>query len=587
MSLAQELGRDFLALLLQKHPGVLNGLGNLLEPSLFEQPDRRVVEVLLDARKATRGEIPSPTSLKELVQRHGKGQEKPEVRRELLKALDAIVDRHVADPETVLRLARVDLRNLAIDRRLTTLRLRFDADVERRVEFDLDHALRDLHALQAPDESAMTSPGTAAPKLDIDKLCQAAPYFRDVIDAFEPTTDASYTFLIGAGLMAAIGALGKRAHLKCGTDTFYGNLWLLQIAPSGDRKTTPQNIVRRIEREAQGQWVLARPGSPEGFVQVIAEAGGAGIQVLSELGAWLRQQERNYMVGFREMLTELYDSQSEFKIRRVDKKQPGVPGKSEDADVITYPAYSLIAATTRAWLNRNLSVSDLHSGFLARHQFLPVPKRERPYMHLTRRRPPETAPLGRLVAQLRAVQAIAPPPVGERQPPGWELTIPASVAFGFEQWTSSVQAWRKTTGLSPETGPFFERLYPAVLKVALVCAALRGRRQHIEQPDLLAATVLGSFFAYAIPYVINEELALTRSAQEKQRIVTLLEDAPDRTLTKSELLWKSQMDVRQLNVLLQTLVEEERVDEQDQRKRSGKPGPAAKQYTLRLPGKTS
>ncbi len=444
-----------------------------------------------------------------------------------------------------------------------------------------DQELRDIVTWTADQEAQKTATDVPPirplelPRLDLPTLRTLVPFFDDLLTAFMPTTDAPLEFLVAAGLMATVGAMGKRYLLRVGTDVLYPNLWLALIADSSlPRKTTAQGIAHRIQHLTHGQWILPRAGSPEGFIQALADREGAGVQIIGEFGGWLRAMERNYLSGHKEVLTELYDSIPKFDQQRVRKKVSGATEKQPDSDIVTWPALSLFVASTRAWLNANLTDADVQSGFLARFLFVLVTTTtQRPKLLATRRQPADPDALTRLVDTL---SGVAPTAAGSATdgPPGQRLTIGPEAQAVYEQWA---QTYLRTV---PEAGPFYERLETTVLKLALVCAVLRGERTVIGQAGMAAAVILGRYFVQTIGHALARDFAIGRFAGKKQRILGLLAAAPGQTLKRSELTWKTGWEPKDLTAVLEALVDEGSVLEQEGGK-GAMPGRKGKKYTLR------
>lgn len=545
-----EIGSAYLALLVQGHASLDGAAGNL-DPDAFPQQLRPIVVLIREAFDEYH-EVPSFDTLQSFLRNR---PHKPAYQDLILKSLQELRDRSIPDPRIIAETFTKQAHYCDVQRDI--LRAAQMADEAERQGVLVDR--QELAGLiageaEATPEAEPSQKATPSPVLDVKRLCELVPYFGDVLKAFTPTTDAPLEFLLGTGLVALAGTMGKRFRLSVGTDTLFPNLWVMQIAPSSlRRKTTAQLITHKLCHLTEGHWILPRAGSPEGFIQALGDGGGAGVQIIAEFGAWLRAMERNYMAGHKEVMCELYDSIPAFKAQRTKKKAAGEKEKTPDVDVILWPCLSISTATTRAWLNRNLDESDLYSGFLARFIYL-IAGEPRAKLLATRRQPPEPEALARVVNTLRTIASVAEvAPSTDSQPAGKEMRIRADAQVVYEKWARSYP--RPLL----EAAPFCERLETTVLKVAMICSVAQGSHDWISPKHMEAAVLLGDYFRQAINFVLGEELALGKTAQTKQKVYDLIRAAGKDGLQRKHLLVRAGMYARDLDLVVTTLEEEGRI----------------------------
>ena len=90
----------------------------------------------------------------------------------------------------------------------------------------------------------------------------------------------------------------------------------------------------------------------------------AGIFPVYEFGEFMSKFNRDYMLGVKEFLADLWDSPSQYK------------RSLKGCDVtINNPAISLLGATTIEWLEDKLTQSDLRGGFFPEYFSYPPEKR--------------------------------------------------------------------------------------------------------------------------------------------------------------------------------------------------------------------
>ena len=186
----------------------------------------------------------------------------------------------------------------------------------------------------------------------------------------EPTTDAPLQFHIAGGLVLAGTVAGRSIWLDRGHGRLYPNIWALILAPSSFfRKSTAVSQTERILRKYRdGMYLLPNEMTPEKFIDTLANNPQALLRWKEFAGA-LGQFERNYMFGFKELLTELFDCPPTYE--RALKSQ-------EEPIVIEKPHLNIFAASTIDWLLSKIKEGDIRGGFFSRFiYFAPTAKGKR------------------------------------------------------------------------------------------------------------------------------------------------------------------------------------------------------------------
>lgn len=191
-------------------------------------------------------------------------------------------------------------------------------------------------------------------------------FLRSYVDYCRDTTDAPYIFHLGVGLTILGAALGNNVKIPSWADQMlYPNLWVVLIAPSGFmRKSASIRLGQKLLRHAVGEAVLPDDWTPEKLAHILQD-NPAGLLTISEFTRILAILDRDYNLGSKEMLCELYDSPEEWTLQR----------KSTSNVIIKDASVSLLGATTLDWLEEQVEAKDLRGGFLARFLFLSATER--------------------------------------------------------------------------------------------------------------------------------------------------------------------------------------------------------------------
>ncbi len=198
---------------------------------------------------------------------------------------------------------------------------------------------------------------------------------KDYVDSIASVT-AAHPIMIVATVLADISAFMQRAryippfdpHTGQGDyfSTLYPNLWVLMISPSGLFKTTALNRgnVLSHEREAEIQEekredtqsvILPHRVTAEALLEHLSRGYGGAIYC-SEFAAWLKGLERTYNQDLKALLTELYDVPQVYRYKT----------KTQGNHSIARPFISICGVSTLEWVQENIRLEDVASGFFAR-----------------------------------------------------------------------------------------------------------------------------------------------------------------------------------------------------------------------------
>ena len=199
--------------------------------------------------------------------------------------------------------------------------------------------------------------------------------------------------MITQSLICSLSAvIGKRVSIPEGKyfQNLFSNIWALSISPSGQFKTTALNkgseLATRLRKKLQdkidvlkghletigddgdrsiieGQIseieklipILPEKSTAEGMLGLLSNRNG-GMVMCSEFGQWAENLNRTYNLGYQALLTNLFDVPS--IVENVTK--------SEGLVTIEQPFITINAVSTLTWVEKNINMADVASGFFAR-----------------------------------------------------------------------------------------------------------------------------------------------------------------------------------------------------------------------------
>jgi len=233
---------------------------------------------------------------------------------------------------------------------------------------------------------------------------------RKYVEAICTRTQATTVMVLMSVLGCMSALIGRSAYIPEGTyfQRLYPNVWMLCLAPSGAFKTTALNKgsrlawqkeseiqkkiraldtdlaslinesfvgndkeakkrsqqIKREKTQLQSQsCILPNRMSGEGLLEMLAE-GQAGLIPASEFGDWLDNLAKTHNQGLKPLFTDLYDVPTQY----------GYKTRGGGYLLIQRPFISISAFSTPDWVQSNISLSDVGSGFFARFLLFAPPQ---------------------------------------------------------------------------------------------------------------------------------------------------------------------------------------------------------------------
>ncbi len=251
--------------------------------------------------------------------------------------------------------------------------------------------------------------------LELEKLSVVGQKKDDPCEGFTPSllppplstyilsiceTTNAHPIMITMSVMATISAiLGKRVSYPY-FQTLFPNLWILSITKSGQFKSTALNkganlawvknkIItdqikklhaslritidpkekKMIEEDilaiSRQDVILPNKMTAEALLEHLSQ-GHQGVILASEFGAWLQNFDKNHNNDLKAIFTELYDVPPSYRYKT----------KTQGDCILERPCFSICGVSTLPWIQDNLKITDIPSGFFARFLIFTPPHQE-------------------------------------------------------------------------------------------------------------------------------------------------------------------------------------------------------------------
>ncbi len=311
----------------------------------------------------------------------------------------------------------------------------------------------------------------------------------------------SLVFHQAAGLWLLATAVGRRLYGEAPWGVkLYPNLYLMLIAGTTFyRKSTAYKLAEQVARAAIPHMLMPTPGSPERFQEALAGrmpgnydklgrdqqerltkaqpfAAQRGLLKDEVAGLFGAINRKDYMVGMKDLLMELYDCPD-----YVDKDtQTGL-------NIVQNAALSILGVTTPSSLSSAVSLGDWDNGLLIRFALLtPEPDyAERP-ASVSYRDVPQS-----LIDDLRRLHDRLPQP----EPSEFGLTAPGALRLEVQCWAECQQYgdWLRRkcapngdTDLDDRLKGIYGRMHVQAFKLASLFAALDWLETDNPTPNVTA-----------------------------------------------------------------------------------------------------
>ena len=228
---------------------------------------------------------------------------------------------------------------------------------------------------------------------------------RNYINHLCETTNSDPVIITSSVYAMLSGVIGKRVFIGNYFQRLYPNLWMLAVSASGTFKTTglnkgakiaynfedeirqeiekiqaevsqlegskketekaEKNLLSQIAKLEAMSPVLPNRSTAEGLIDALSH-GQAGTIFLSEFGDWLRTMEQSYNAGLKSLFVDLYDCPQQRNFRT----------RTGGTIRVQYPFISICGVSTLSWVQKNVKLDDVGSGFFARFLLFYPPQKD-------------------------------------------------------------------------------------------------------------------------------------------------------------------------------------------------------------------
>ncbi len=360
-------------------------------------------------------------------------------------------------------------------------------------------------------------------------------FIEDFPDYCETLTDAPRIYKEESAIDILSSIIGRRVYLQWGEDKIFPNIYKIYIGKStAFRKSTNLKIQKRFVENVIGfNSLLANRFSYEGLISFIEKQS----HVLSYFDEFANLYEvllKNYTLSPEAFLTEVFECP--------DMKREGALVSKE---IILKNVYiNIIGATTESWLLKNMNEQSVRGGFLPRFLFVWAKKKE---CTMPIPSSPDKAQRGLLLGRLKEILET----VGDGEP--MPMVISNEAKNVYVRFHDLIE--RNYLSTDSLYSPFYNRSLTYVLKYAMLISIDYEETFTISESSMEKAVLRIDRLLKGFREFVNEEVTFNRYQATRKRVKDFI-TARGEVKTK-ELLQGLKMPTKDLQVVLNTLLEEE------------------------------
>jgi len=356
------------------------------------------------------------------------------------------------------------------------------------------------------------------------------------LDYVNGTIDSPDIYHVTSAILLISTLLERRVHFLFGTQKIYANIWAVIVAPSTTfRKSSSVNIAKNIIRTWYEKYLFPEEFSQEALMDFFQKNEAKGIFFWSEFGAFLGASKKQYMIGIKEFLSDLYDC-PDFKKRILRT------GSFE----IKEPYINIYTATTMEWFLRSIEESDIMGGFLARFIYIVATMEDKKPL-IAFPVPADTEKLNRFLHLFDIVKMIE-----------GEATFDKESHDIYEKWLIPHEKAIDRLNFKQTISGFFGRLGTTCLKLSLIFQVSEDRSIIIKANAMKRSINFVEQLKENVYRLVTDKIGFSKEEREKKRILELIRERG--TIDRSMLLMYSGMKSKTLDEYLNTLIEEGRIE---------------------------
>lgn len=379
-------------------------------------------------------------------------------------------------------------------------------------------------------------------------------FIEDYVEYAQRITDAPSFFHQAMAWFCISVAIDRRSFIDTGFLT-YPNIWILLLAPSSKfRKSTSLNIaselIRGLGRECAATDNCEKPCtkahspiypndfSKEALFELIASR-PRGAFLYSEMASLLSTLDRDYNLGTKALLTDLYDCPAEQE--RILRSQ---------LFLIERPYINIASASTIDWFIQRATEDDFRGGFLSRFLYI-VSDRKTVDRSPFETVPPDTSIKNGLREKLNRIR---------KRCDGGGVFVSENAKKEYYKYYKSQDSM---DDFNPSIEPLLARYKTYTMKLMLIFCYNRYSDQdpneikyvQVEKEDVERAIVNIEDCAKRINKLFKVQFAFTRHQKNTRRIHELLDRQPDKKATRSWLMNYSHLDKNTFDRTVATMLE--------------------------------
>ncbi len=329
--------------------------------------------------------------------------------------------------------------------------------------------------------------------------------------------------------------LGRQVFREWGRYNLYPNLYIVLIGKSTVmRKSDCLDLAKYFVEKVTPDKIFPEEFSPEGLFDLLTE-NSQGLITWDEFGGFLASAGKSYQIGIKEFITRAYNSPN-----KLPKRLKG------GLSLIENICLNIATGTTVAWLTDRISHSDTMGGFLGRFVFIPCtrddclnwyPEPQKPNMEL------ETG----LIDNLTEISKLK----GKM-----ELSEEAKTMWYY--WSRRHEDELNTMDDSKGLIGYFSRLSGYVQKFSMLYEISGNTNSFIiSEGSLKRAIKLVNWLKQKLYELMKDQISFTKEDRDIQKVFNLIK--ANGTMLRSKLLTNSNFLAKQLDEILNTLIQSERI----------------------------
>ena len=344
----------------------------------------------------------------------------------------------------------------------------------------------------------------------------------------------SRTLALGPAI-TLVGTLAGQA--VAGPTQSATHLYAIGLAPSGAGKDYPLQAIAKLLKAA----MLGNLIGPSEFISMpsvinFLQRQSLSICAMDEIGAWLRRLNNKNASSYEQSVSKIMRS-----VWGLSFTSYMTPEWAQRASVeIQSPAMSLYGVSTPEEFFEGLEGADIRNGFLNRFLVLSTGKKSVDRDPLHDGKVPQELALAivTLRNKLLQVNPDAPPAIGAPREPKQMV------------WNGGRGAWLALNAeleklkSDPDKEPFYARTGEIAIRLATI-HAVGCNRLEVEKEDMEWGAALAMWSATNMARVTSGYMAENESQKMYNRVLRMIEAAPDRSLHRRVLLQKLRGAVKQ------------------------------------------